>query len=143
MHTESYELVQRFGRLSDEALVERCAAGNLTETAQAIADAEMSRRGLAVPEPDPGQFDPAALEGDYATLDRFLEPTTAHIVRSCLVAAGMPAAVADGNLVQTNLLWAIALGGTRVIVPASRLDEARAIYAAFNRGDFALSEREP
>jgi hypothetical protein len=55
-----------------------------------------------------------------------------------LEAAGVPAVVADANLVQMNSLWAIALGGVRVLVPASRVAEAKDVIAAFNRGDFAL-----
>ncbi|HEV7816592.1 MAG TPA: hypothetical protein VGP06_16010 [Janthinobacterium sp.] len=79
-------------------------------------------------------------EGDFEMVARFLAPIDAHVVCDCLKAAGVPALVADANLAQTNSLWAIALGGARVLVPPSRAAEARAVIAAFNRGDFALRD---
>ncbi len=78
--------------------------------------------------------------GDFETVAQFLDPIEAQLACSCLEAAGVPATVADANLVQTNSLWAIAVGGVRVRVAASRLAEAREVLAAFDRGDFALPE---
>jgi hypothetical protein len=79
-------------------------------------------------------------EGDFEVAGRFLSPMDAHVVCDCLKAAGVPALVADANLGQTNALWAIALGGTRVLVPPSHRDEAQQVIAAFHRGDFALRD---
>jgi hypothetical protein len=79
-------------------------------------------------------------EGDFEVAGRFLSAMDAHVVCDCLKAAGVPALVADANLGQTNTLWAIALGGTRVLVPPSRMDEAQQVIAAFHRGDFALRD---
>ena len=81
-------------------------------------------------------------EGDFVTVAQFLNPTDAHIVCSCLEAAGVPAVVADTNLVQMNSLWAIAMGGVRIRVPANRVKEAEEVIEAFNRGDFELPDDE-
>jgi hypothetical protein len=77
---------------------------------------------------------------DLFTVAGYFEPTQALIVQGCLVAAGVPAVVADANLVQTHFLWANALGGVRIRVPECYMDEALAIIAAFDRGEFALTD---
>ncbi|MDX8386049.1 MAG: DUF2007 domain-containing protein [Gallionella sp.] len=79
-------------------------------------------------------------EGDFVTVAQFLDPTDAHIMRSCLEAAGVPAIVADANMVQMHSLLSIAVGGVRIRVPANHVAEAEEVIAAFNRGDFALPD---
>jgi hypothetical protein len=91
--------------------------------------------------------DPAMSEQDTSARDlvivaRYYVPTDAHIVRGCLAAAGVPAVVVDDNLVQTNSLLTAAVGGVRVLVPESYLQQASEIIAAFNRGDYALKDDE-
>jgi len=84
-------------------------------------------------------YDPA--EGDWQTLVTFFSPTEAYLLRGCLQAAGVPAVVADANLVQTHTLLASAIP-VRVMVPAHRVAEAEAVVAAYHRGDFALPDDE-
>lgn len=138
MNTDPLDLAKHFREMTDDELLSRCSSGNLTEVAQSIAIAELTIRGLEMPEPVTTQHETILNVGDFQTVARFLNPTDAHIVSACLEAAGVPAVVADANLVQMNSLWAIALGGVRVLVPASRVAEAKDVIAAFNRGDFAL-----
>jgi len=71
---------------------------------------------------------------------RYLVPMDANLVQGCLVAAGIPAVLADDHLVQANLLLAPALGGVRVMVPEDYLRQAEAALAAYQRGEFALDE---
>ena len=59
---------------------------------------------------------------------------------ACLQANGVPAFVADANLVQTNMLLSIAVGGVRLQVPEAKFVEAEAILAAYDRGEFALDD---
>jgi len=80
--------------------------------------------------------------GDFVTVAQFLDPTDAHIMRSCLEAAGVPAIVADANMVQMHSLLSIAVGGVRIRVPESYVAEAKDVIEAFNRGDFALTDDE-
>jgi hypothetical protein len=77
---------------------------------------------------------------DLFTVAGYFDPTHALIVQGCLVAAGIPAVVADANLVQAQHLWANALGGVRVRVPECHMEEALQIIAAFERGEFALTD---
>lgn len=83
-------------------------------------------------DPLPGQ--------DLVELARYLVPLEASMVCGCLVASGVPAALADANLVQTDMLLAPALGGVRILVPPARLAEAQGVLAAFERGEFMLDE---
>ncbi|QID17237.1 DUF2007 domain-containing protein [Nitrogeniibacter mangrovi] len=80
---------------------------------------------------------------DWVTVARSLTPTEAHLWGECLRAAGLEVMVADANLVQTHSLIGVAVGGVRVMVPASQADEAQAVLEAFHRGDFSLPEDEP
>ena len=78
--------------------------------------------------------------GDLVTVARDLTPTDAHMLCACLQAARVPAVVADDNLVQANPLWSVAVGGAKLRVAASHVEEARQVIAAFERGDFALDD---
>jgi hypothetical protein len=133
------ELSTLFTSLSDEELMERAGSGGLTEEAQALADAEVSLRGLQLPLL--AAVEPAmAYQGDLTIVARNLSATEAQLLCACLLASGVPAETADTQLVQTNALLTIAVGGASVRVPANFVAEARAVIAAFERGDFALDE---
>ena len=71
---------------------------------------------------------------------RYLIPMDATLVQGCLVAAGIPAVLADANLVQTDLLLAPALGGVGILVPEDYERQAGEVLAAYERGEFALDE---
>lgn len=75
-----------------------------------------------------------------ATVAQLLSPTDGYLLAGCLQAAGIPAFVADANLIQANYLLAIAVGGVRILVPNDRASEAAAVIVAFNRGDYALAD---
>ncbi|HEU4852209.1 MAG TPA: DUF2007 domain-containing protein [Telluria sp.] len=77
---------------------------------------------------------------DLFTVASYYDPTQAHIVQGCLAAAGIPAVVADDNLVQANSLWTAAVGGVRIRVPEAFMAEAKAVIEAFDRGEFALKD---
>ena len=88
---------------------------------------------------------PSAADGthkarDLFTVATYLVPTEAHIVRSCLEAAGVPALIADHNLIQVYSLLSPAVGGVRVLVPQSYLDQAHAVIDAFERGEYELGD---
>ncbi len=83
------------------------------------------------------------MDNDYEMVARCLDPTQAHVLRGLLRAGGIAAEVADDQLVQTNFLWAPALGGARVLVPGADVAAAKEVIAAFERGEFALGDDEP
>lgn len=82
-----------------------------------------------------------ALPGrDLFAVAQFMMPTDAYVTQGFLEAAGIPAVVADANHAQADMLIAPAMGGVRVLVPQAHLDDARALLAARERGEFALDE---
>jgi hypothetical protein len=139
------DLANQTKELNDEELLSRYAYTTLSDEARTIARAEIWRRGLALPATPIADRAPVHHEDgdDFELVARFLNPTDAHLARSALAAAGIPAILADANLVQANSLWSIALGGARVLVPARYHGDAEAIMKALERGDFALSDDDP
>lgn len=81
-------------------------------------------------------------DGDFEIFAQVLDPTEAHLRCACLVAGGVPAMLADANLVQTNELLTLAVGGVRILVPTTHMARAQAVIEAFERGDLALSDDE-
>lgn len=77
---------------------------------------------------------------DLFTIAQYLVPIDAHLACGCLVAAGIPAVVADANHAQADQLIAPAMGGVRVLVPESYLQQAGDVLEALARGDFALGD---
>lgn len=77
---------------------------------------------------------------DLFIVARYMVPLDAILAQGCLVAAGVPAVVADAHLVQTDLLLAPALGGVRVLAPAEFLVQAQAVLDGLARGDYALDD---
>ena len=132
-------LRRTFSELADEELLRRCTSGGLTELAQSIAMAEVLARGLTLPPKPPPARQPE-YQGDWVIVAEYLSFAEVHILRSLLQGAGIPAEVADAQLVQTDALLIPALRGARLRVPATRLAEAQEVMAAFKRGDFELGE---
>ncbi len=88
-----------------------------------------------------GAPEEALLPGrDLFEVARYLIPMEASLAQGCLVAAGVPAVLADAHLVQTDLLLAPAMGGVRILVPEDHLLQAQAVLEAYGRGEFALDE---
>ena len=77
---------------------------------------------------------------DLFAIAKYLVPTDAFVAQGCLRAAGVPAVIADNNHVQAYELLAPALGGVRILVPASYIDHSREVLEALARGDYALDD---
>ena len=135
------DLVTHFDLMQDEELLLCYRAGELTQLATEVAQAEVERRGLDPNLPEPPAADEAEVGyGDLLILVRYSTPTEAYLLKGCLDAEGVPSYVADGNLVQANQLLSNAVGGVRVMVPQSHFEQATAILEAYNAGEFALRD---
>lgn len=77
---------------------------------------------------------------DLFAIAKYLVPMEATLAQGCLVAAGIPAVLADAHLMQTDLLLAPALGGVRILVPSDYLQQSAAVLEGLARGDYALDE---
>ena len=78
---------------------------------------------------------------DLFIVARYLVPMEATLMQGCLEASGIPAVLADAHLMQTDLLLAPALGGVRILVPSTYLQQAQAVIEAFGRGEFELDDK--
>lgn len=134
------DLREHFRSSTDEELLQRYASGDLTEQAQALAGAELRRRGLALPAMLTDEAAPAADLGDLQPVASFFNATDAQVLLSCFQVSGVPALLADAHLIQTYSLLTPALGGVRVLVPAAYVAQALEVLAAFERGDFQLDD---
>ena len=77
---------------------------------------------------------------DLFIIARYLVPMDATLAQGCLVAAGIPAVLADAHLMQADLLLAPALGGVRILVPSDYLQQSAAVLEGLARGDYALDD---
>lgn len=75
---------------------------------------------------------------DLFLVARYLDPMEAQTARGCLVAAGIPAVLADDNMSSQPMVPV--MGGSRVLVPESFIEQSREVLAALARGDFALGD---
>jgi len=80
-------------------------------------------------------------QGDWQTLTTVFSPTEAWLLRGVLQAAGVPAALADAHLVQAHGLLAPAIP-VRLQVLERWRSRAEAVLAAYERGDYGLTEDE-
>jgi hypothetical protein len=141
------ELIETFRSLSDEYLLERVRSGDLTDLARGLAEQEVRQRGIepaadSTPEP-PREPPKEAQPIQFVTVARFLVPLEALAAKARLEAEGIPVLFADANLVQTNDLLAIAVGGIKLQVLAALAPEAAEIIAALRAGTFCLSDDSP
>jgi hypothetical protein len=135
------DLSETYRDMSDEELMELWAGGHLTEVAMEVARAEFSRRGIEPPVSTPDNADePTGREETvtFVTVARSLTPTELHILRAHLESDGIPSFVTDDNV--NRMIWSIAVGGARLLVPQHFAEEAKRIIGLVRGGRFALRE---
>jgi len=133
-------LEETFRELADEELLRRCASGELTELAQAVALDEVRARGLKPPAVPEQEASAPEYLGDWVIVARYLGYTEVHLQRAVLEGNGIPAVVADAQLMQTDGLLGPALRGASLRVPAAYAEQARDVLAAYRRGAFRLRD---
>ena len=137
-------LAEQFSELESEELVRRLQSGQLTDTACAIAHAELDWRGVCVPPASDVDVEEGVLDsgGDLVMLDTLDKPTEAHILVARLQAEGIHAIAADANLGQAHPFLRFAAGGVRVLVAAKQLARARSLMDALRKGELAIGDGE-
>ncbi len=136
MNPTKHELDLVFENLCDEELLSRCASGTLTEEAKAIALKEARLRGLNPIEPQPVVEEKETYYGDFVIVARNLNFAEAQLYKTLLEAAAIPAEVGDANFSRAYG----SLYSASVKVPGAFVAEAKEVFAAFKRGDFALDD---
>jgi len=145
MNIERESLEALFHGLSDEELLARCGS-DLTELAREVALAEASRRGLTLAARaalDAAQgVEVAPGHGPLSLCARYINPIDAQVLAARLQSEGLAAQVMDADTVYANgaLFGSLSLGGVRVMVPESQLEDAKRIREAFDAGEYAIDE---
>jgi hypothetical protein len=144
MQIDREQLEALFRGLSDEELLERCRT-DLTELAREIATTEAMRRGLALAARaalDDQGIEVAPGHGPLSLCARYLNPIDAQVLVARLQSEGLAARTMDVDTVFANgvLFGSLSLGGVRVMVPESQLEDAKRIREAFDAGDYAIDE---
>lgn len=146
MDVSEADLTEHFRTLSDAALLERLRAGTLTALASEVARREARSRGLELPEPAPnaaGEAGESIEEGediDLVTIAIFSNPLKANVLKACLESHGIFAFLWGEHLGIMHIFMSFASGGIRLQVRSDQVQEARAVMAAFGRGELAIDE---
>jgi hypothetical protein len=151
MEIDKNDLIARFAALSDEELLRRVGAGTLTPLADEVARGELTSRGVQAPalaEPEVAEHSTESVETppddiDLVTLFRTNNVLNAHVIRMHLDSEGIFAYLWGEHLGTAHIIFSAATGGMRLQVRSDQLKRAREVLAAFQRGDYALDEREP
>jgi hypothetical protein len=145
MHIDREQLEELFRGLSDEELLDRCRT-DLTELAREIALTEATRRGLALAAraaiDDAQGIEVAPGHGPLRMCARYLNPIDAQVLVARLQGEGLAARTMDVDTVYSNgaLFGSLSLGGVRVMVPESQLEDAKRIRVAYDAGEYAIDE---
>ena len=138
------ELLEIYREMSDEELIERWVSDNLTELAKSVAWTEFTKRGIQPPYlVTNADVDHAAVNEEtviFVTVARSLILSELYVLRARLEGDGIPSYVCDDNLTQMNPLWAIAVGGARLLVHQDHAVDAIQIIRLLNSGKFALQD---
>lgn len=79
---------------------------------------------------------------NYINIATFTYPSELVVARSVLEANDIPCYVRDELTVQVHNFYSNAIGGIRLEVPVSQLEEARAILTDSGYGSFLLKEQD-
>ena len=135
MQIDSDDFRKTYENLSDEGLL-AINADDLTPAARMVYDQELNQRGLLLPEDAPEEeSDPAE---ELAELAEFKYTDEMTFAKGALEAVGIPAYDNNSNTVRLNWMWKNMLGGMRLFVPKSQLEDARAVLESFDE----ISEEE-
>jgi hypothetical protein len=119
------DLAAQYAQMSETELMELARSyDGLLEIAQVALRAEFTRRGLEPPlveEPEEWEF------RRLVTVRRYRDLAEAYAERSLLESAGIPAWIADENLVRMDWFYSNAVGGMRLQIDEREEATAREI----------------
>jgi hypothetical protein len=134
------ELVAQYAQMSETELMELARSyDSLLDFAQVALRAEFARRGLEPPlveEPEEWEF------RQLVTVRRYRDLAEAYAGRSLLESAGIPAWIADENLVRMDWFYSNLIGGMRLHVDERDAAAAREILEEGAPETIAFSEKE-
>jgi hypothetical protein len=140
MTPSSKDLAAQYAQMSETELMELARSyDGLLEIAQVALRAEFARRGLEPPlveEPEEWEF------RRLVTVRRYRDLAEVYAGRSLLETAGIPAWIADENLVRMDWFYSNLLGGMRLQVDEHDEKDAREILEAGVPGTITYGQEE-
>jgi hypothetical protein len=140
-------LVDHFGLLSDDELLDQIRSGDLTDLAKDVAAAELRSRNIDFSEaqsPKPSAEPEVDANAGWSSEDLVvvarLNSVSANLLQSRLNAEGVPAIVAD-DFASRDIPFGVGVDGVRVLVPESYFERAAEIKKKIGRGDYALDDK--
>jgi hypothetical protein len=124
MNVDPEEFRRQFEELSDEGLLS-IDRDELVDRARQHYDQELARRGLQAR--PPAGVDVAEMDEELVTAATFLFPDEAKVARTLLESASIRCYLCNEHTLSVVWTWAYALGGLRLMVPVSAVDEVREI----------------
>ncbi|WP_457426294.1 hypothetical protein [Roseateles sp. P5_E7] len=82
---------------------------------------------------------PKADSDDFVAVAHCSTPTEAHLIKGVLESAALSPVTTDSHLLQAYDWLTPAVGGVRVLVPASEVDAAQQALDAYRAGELALA----
>lgn len=145
MKDNTERLIIKYREYEDNALIDLRDDTELVDDAFLALNQVLSERGLKIKEPVVEEFDDFSHDDyeegdDLVTVTRFATPTEAYVFQGCLESEGVPAFVADANLVQANSFLVSAVGWVRVQVAEKDLERAKDIFISFENGDYSIDD---
>jgi predicted RNA-binding Zn-ribbon protein involved in translation (DUF1610 family) len=134
------DLAAQYAQMSEMELMELARSyDGLLEIAQVALRAEFARLGLEPPlVEEPGEWEFRRL----VTVRRYRDLAEAYVGRSLLESAGIPAWIADENLVRMDWFYSNLVGGMRLQVDESEESAAREILEQGSPGTISYGEAE-
>ena len=140
MTTSPEDLAAMYAQMSETELMELARSyDGLLDIAQTALRAEFARRGLEPPlveEPEEWEF------RRLVTVQRYRDLADAYVARSLLESAGIPAWIADENLVRMDWFYSNLVGGMRLQVDEREEAAAREILEERAPGTITYGEEE-
>jgi hypothetical protein len=138
-------LAARVAELSDDELLRRVASGAQSAESVVLIEAELQRRGLAIPDApaeDDDGYDAEGVSDSLVEFARYGFPIEAQLLRERLEAEGVQAWVVNANVAQAFGYLRDAVGGARVMVRPADVAAAQRVLEQLDAGDFALDDGE-
>jgi hypothetical protein len=122
------ELENLYRSMSEQELMDVAMEyDKLMDVAQTALRAEFATRKMEPPEIPEAQLESSLQK--VAIVDRYRDLTQALLAKSALQSAGIASYLRDENTVRIEWVWSNLIGGIRLQVAATDLEEAQAILA--------------
>lgn len=122
---------QRYAELSDEGLFS-INREELVELARQCYDQELAKRGLQAerePGADSAVIQPPSIQDEFVPAATFLFPDEAEVARGLLRSSDILCYLENEHVLAKVWQWNVALGGLRLMVPASLLEEVHQVLS--------------